>query len=47
MGAPMYWDQTDTATYLRWLTNVGLILQWHRFVPEGESGHSLVLAMRR
>jgi hypothetical protein len=47
MGAPMYWDQTDTATYLRWLTDVGLIPQGHRFVPEGESGHSLVLAMRR
>lgn len=44
LGAPMFWDHADTATYLRWLQAAGLAPIWHRFVPEGESGHTLVLA---
>ena len=47
MGAPMFWDHTDDATYLSWFTEAGLIPQWHRFLPERESGHTLVLAQRQ
>lgn len=47
LGAPMRWDQADTVTYLRWFTEAGLTPRWHRFVPEGDSGHSLVVARRR
>lgn len=47
MGAPMLWDHADTGTYLSWLTEVGLIPQWHRFIPEWDSGHTLVLAQRQ
>jgi hypothetical protein len=43
----MFWDHTDDATYLSWFTEAGLIPQWNRFVPEGESGHTLVLAQRQ
>lgn len=43
-GAPMYWDHADAATYLEWLREAGLIPVWSRFIPEGSSGHELVLA---
>jgi SAM-dependent methyltransferase len=44
LGADMFWDHAGTADYLRWLTAAGLSPVWHRFVPEGETGHSLILA---
>jgi hypothetical protein len=44
LGAQMFWDHADTATYLRWLTAAGLEPVWHRYIPEGDSGHSLILA---
>ena len=44
LGAEMFWDHTDTATYLRWLREAHLIPIWQRYVPEGSSGHTLVLA---
>jgi SAM-dependent methyltransferase len=43
LGVPMFWDHAETATYLRWLKAAGLAPIWHRFVPEGGSGHTLVL----
>ncbi|HEY2576405.1 MAG TPA: class I SAM-dependent methyltransferase [Streptosporangiaceae bacterium] len=43
-GADMFWDHTDAQTYLRWLAEAGLTPLWHRFVPEGDGGHTLVLA---
>ena len=44
LGADMFWDQADTATYLRWLQAARLAPVWNRYIPEGNSGHSLVLA---
>jgi cyclopropane fatty-acyl-phospholipid synthase-like methyltransferase len=44
LGAPMFWDHADTATYLQWLEAAQLRPVWSRFVPEGTSGHTLVLA---
>jgi SAM-dependent methyltransferase len=44
LGAEMFWDVADTATYLRWLTAARLEPVWHRYIPEGDSGHSLILA---
>ncbi len=46
LGAPMFWEHADTDTYLRWLRNDGFELVWHRYVPEGDVGHTLVLARR-
>ena len=43
-GAAMFWDHADRATYLVWLTEAGLVPLWHRFVPEGRVGHTLVMA---
>jgi 2-polyprenyl-3-methyl-5-hydroxy-6-metoxy-1,4-benzoquinol methylase len=47
MGAPMFWDHADASTYLAWLTESGLIPQWHCFIPERDSGHTLVLAQHQ
>ena len=44
LGADMFWDHADTGTYLRWLEAARLAPVWHRFIPEGKSGHTLILA---
>lgn len=44
LGAEMFWDHADTASYLRWFTAARLEPVWHRYIPEGDSGHSLILA---
>ena len=44
LGAGMFCDPADTATYLDWLTAARLVPIWHRYIPEGTSGHSLILA---
>lgn len=43
-GGKMAWSHADEATNVRWLEDVGLHVHWTRFVPEGDSGHTLVLA---
>jgi hypothetical protein len=44
LGAAMFWDHADRETYLAWLTEARLAPVWDRFVPEGNGGHTLVLA---
>ena len=44
LGAGMFWDHADTATYLRWLQAARLTPIWNRYIPERNSGHALVLA---
>ena len=44
LGADMFWDHADAATYLHWLQEAQLTPIWNRYVPEGSSGHTLVLA---
>lgn len=46
LGAEMFWDHADTDTYLAWLLEAGLRPEWHRFIPEGDGGHTLILAVR-
>ena len=43
-GAEMFWDHADVETYKTWLREAGFTVEWDRFIPEGSSGHSLVLA---
>jgi SAM-dependent methyltransferase len=45
-GGAMCWSHADEATYLRWIAEAGLHVHWSRFVPEGDSGHALVLAQK-
>jgi SAM-dependent methyltransferase len=44
LGAEMFWDHADTPTYLRWLEAARLTPIWHRYIPEGDAGHSLILS---
>ena len=44
LGADMFWDHADTHAYLRWFQESRLMPVWHRFVPEGNTGHGLILA---
>jgi ubiquinone/menaquinone biosynthesis C-methylase UbiE len=43
-GAEMFWDHADVETYKLWLRDAGFTIEWDRYIPEGSSGHSLVLA---
>lgn len=45
-GGKMAWSHADEATNVRWLKDVGLHVHWTRFIPEGDSGHTLVLAQK-
>ena len=45
-GGKMAWSHADEATNLQWLQEAGLRVHWTRFVPEGESGHTLVMASK-
>jgi SAM-dependent methyltransferase len=46
LGAPMFWEHADTETNLAWLREDGFDVLWHRYVPEGDVGHTLLLAQR-
>ncbi|HUR50452.1 MAG TPA: class I SAM-dependent methyltransferase [Acidimicrobiales bacterium] len=46
LGAEMFWDHADAETTLGWITDMGFMPVWQRFIPEGSSGHTLVLAQR-
>ena len=43
-GGTMYWSHADAATYRRWLGERGFAIVYEAFIPEGESGHTLLLA---
>ena len=43
-NAKMYWSHADAETYLRWLRATGFAIERRTFVPEGASGHALILA---
>src|SRR5262249_9491779 len=43
LGADMFWDHADTATYLRWFQAARLTPIWDRYIPETDAGHSLIL----
>jgi SAM-dependent methyltransferase len=44
--APMYWSHADAAMYYRWFEDQGFTIQWTRFIPEGQSGHTLMFAQK-
>jgi SAM-dependent methyltransferase len=45
-GVRMYWSHADEETYRRWLEELGFTLRERTFVPEGDSGHVLLLAQK-
>lgn len=44
LGTEMFWDHADIDTYRRWFAAAQLAPIWDRYVAEGDSGHSLILA---
>ena len=44
LGADMFWDHADTQAYVQWFRESRLVPVWHRFIPEGNTGHVLILA---
>ena len=46
-GAPMWWSHADAASYRRWLAAAGFAIEEDEFVPEGDSGHQLLIASRQ
>jgi SAM-dependent methyltransferase len=43
-GTDMFWEHAGVESYRSWLGLAGLTPVWDRFIPEGDSGHSLILA---
>lgn len=45
-GTTMWWNHPDPAITRRWVRDAGLSIVSERFVPEGSTGHQLLLAAR-
>jgi SAM-dependent methyltransferase len=45
-GGRMCWSHKGLACNLRWIEEAGMKVLWSRFVPEGDSGHALVMAQK-
>jgi len=45
-GGEMCWSHADEATNVQWIQEAGLHVHWTRFIPEDDSGHTLVLAQK-
>jgi len=45
-GARMYWSHADEDTYMNWLQEIGFVIRERLFIPEGDGGHTLLLAQR-
>ena len=44
LGTQMFWDHAGTAAYRHWLEAARLRPLWDRYIPEGNRGHTLMLA---
>jgi ubiquinone/menaquinone biosynthesis C-methylase UbiE len=44
---PMWWSSADADTTRRWIEAAGLVVERAEFVPEGDSGHTLIWASLR
>jgi SAM-dependent methyltransferase len=45
-GGKMCWSHAGEATNVRWISDAGLHVHWTKFVPEGNGGHTLLLAQK-
>ncbi len=45
-GAAMYWSHEDRETNRRWFEEAGFELEREEFMPEGNGGHTLLLARK-
>jgi len=45
-GATMFWSHEGEEAYRRWVVEAGMSVRRCEFVPEGQRGHSLILATK-
>ena len=45
-GGEMMWSHEGKETYVKWISETGLRILWTRFIPEGDSGHTLIFARK-
>lgn len=45
-GALMYWSHADADTYKNWMQSAGLAIVQEGFLPEGDGGHTVLLARK-
>jgi SAM-dependent methyltransferase len=45
-GATMYWSHAGRETYRQWLSEADLSVEREGFLPEGEGGHTVLLARK-
>lgn len=45
-GGTMFWSHTDQRTYRLWLTDLGFQVGENLFIPEGQGGHTALLAQK-
>lgn len=43
-GHAMWWSHPDVSTFRRWIGDAGLTIDHEQFIPEGRSGHQLIVA---
>lgn len=46
-GATMYWSHADAGTYKSWIRASGMQVVQEGFLPEGDGGHTVLLAQKR
>lgn len=45
-GATMFWSHANQQTYETWLSDLDLKIEQTMFIPEGEGGHTAILAQK-
>jgi SAM-dependent methyltransferase len=45
-GVRMYWSHGSRDNYLRWFREAGFRIELDRLIPEGDGGHTLILAQK-
>ncbi|WP_339812448.1 class I SAM-dependent methyltransferase [uncultured Imperialibacter sp.] len=45
-GTTMYWSHADSNTYIKWFSSAGFTIEETKYIPEGDSGHTLIIARK-
>ena len=45
-GTTMYWNHADSSTYIKWFSSAGFTIEETKYIPERDSGHTLIIARK-
>ena len=45
-GGKMCWSHEGELTYIKWISESGIDIKWKKFIPEDDSGHTLICAKK-